>query len=334
MGVVQLGARLGAMWQAQRHLREGLRLVAAGDLAAAEPLLAGAFELARETGSDQLVVSTGEELYQVLARRRRHDEAAPVAVELLSRKVRLAGAASEPAAAWRNELIRLLGQLGRYGEAETLCRARLALARERRPPEARAAGFALVTLAWCVRGLGRWDEAERLCREGLLAMDGMGGSDAWALAGLAAALLRRLELDQAEGALRRAVGSWASVGRAELAQVAEEQLLDVYVVGERYQDALALSLTALGRARRGAAVVADRERQLRNLERHAFLLQMDGRQREAARYELRADYLRRAIEAEPRRSDGASPDPAGPVFEGEPVLDWELPGAAVALRAC
>lgn len=336
MRVVLLPARLGARWQAQRQLREGLRLVAAQDQAAAEPLLTDAFELARESGSDHLVRTAGEELYQVLARRRRHDESVPVAQELVSCTVRQAGAASEPAAAWRNELIRLLGQLGRYGEAEALCRERLVLNCERRPPEPQAVGLALVTLAWCVRGLGRWDEAERLCRDGLSALEGGAprGSDGWALAGLAAVLLRQLELDQAEAALQRAVGSWASVGRAELAQVAEEQLLDVYVVGERYQDALALSVTALGRARRGAAVVADRERQLRNLERHAFLLQMHGRQAEAARYELRAGYLRQAIEAEPRRGDGCSPDPTGPVFEGEPVLDWELPGVAVALRAC
>jgi tetratricopeptide (TPR) repeat protein len=336
MSVVLLPVRLGARRRAQRLLAEARGLVAGHDLDGAEPVLERALESARASGSDHLAFVAGEELYQVLRRRRKHDESVPLLRDLLGRQIRRAGRAGEPTAAWRNELTRLLGQLGRYAEAEPLCRERLALARERRPAAPRAVGFALVTLAWCVRGQGRWGEAEGLCREALTTLESgaPGGADAWALAGLATVLLRRLELDQAEAALRRAVDSWASVGRAELAQVAEEQLLDLYVVAERHADALALSTTALGRSRRGAAAVADRERQLRNIERHAFLLQMAGRAEEAARYELRAEYLRQAIAAEPRRGDGASPDPTGPAFEGEPLPDFELPGIAVAVRAC
>src|SRR5262249_6399194 len=184
----------------------------------------------------------------------------------------LSGRAGEAAAAWRNELVGRLGGLGRCADAEPLCRERLALARERRPPDPRAVGFATVTLAWCVRGQGRWDEAESLCREAVAVLQAGAprGCDGWALAGLAAILLRRLELDQAEAALRRAADAWASVGRAELAQVAEEHLLDLYVVGERYADALALSERALNRSRRGAAAMEDRERDLRGLDRHAF----------------------------------------------------------------
>ncbi|HYW25912.1 MAG TPA: tetratricopeptide repeat protein [Terriglobales bacterium] len=337
MAVVNLPGRLAARWQAERLLRDGSGMAADPERAGgAEPVLRQALECAREARSDHLVASAGEELYQLLARLRRHEESVPLARELLGCRSRWAGRTSEAAACWRNELVRLLGQLGLHAEAEPFCRERLALAREDRQPSPQAVGLALVTLAWCVRGLGRWDEAETLCREALdvLARDPSRASDGWALAGLAAVLLRRLALDEAEAALRRATQAWASVGRSELAHLAEEQLLDVYVVAERHADALALSTSALGRSRRGATVVGDRERQLRNLERHAFLLQATGREAEAARYETRAEYLRRAIEAEARRGDGSSPNLAGPVFEGEPLPDWRLPGPAIAARAC
>jgi tetratricopeptide (TPR) repeat protein len=336
MGVVRLPARLSARRRAIRLLGDGRRLLGDLDVAGAEAALTDAFRAARESDFHGPVVAAGTELYPVLLRRRRVDEAVPVARELMARHVRLSGRAGEGAAAWRNELIRRLGGLGRYAEAEALCRERLTLAREQRPPDPRAAGFATATLAWCVRGQGRWDEAERLCRDALAMLENGAprGSDAWALVGLAAVLLRRLELDQAEAALRRAAVSWTSVGRVELARVAEEHLLDLYVVGERYPEALALSEQALGQSRRGAAAAEDRERDLRGLERHAFLLQMGGRAAEAIRYETRAGYLRAAIETERRRGDGASPDPAGPVFEGEPLLDWELPGAAVPIQNC
>jgi tetratricopeptide (TPR) repeat protein len=337
MSVVHLPGRLVARWQAERLLREGGGMAADPERAAgAEAVLRQALDRAREARADHLVAAAGEELYQALARLRRHDESVPLAWELLACRSRWAGADSEAAAAWRNELIRLLGQLGRPVHAEPLCRERLALAREQRPPAPQAIGFALVTLAWCVRGQGRWDEAEALCREALDVLEGGAprGSDGWALAGLAAVLLRRLALDEGEAALRRAADGWASVGRTELAHLAEEQLLDLYVVAERHPDALALSATAIGRSRRGAEVVDDRQRQLRNLDRHAFLLQVGGRQVEAARYETRAEYLRSAIAAEARRGDGSSLDLTGPVFEGEPLPDWQLPGPAIAARAC
>ncbi len=336
MNTIALPLRLGTRRRAHRLLMEGRGLVAEHNLAAAQTVLQRALENARASGSDQLQLVAGEELYQVVRLRRKHDDLVPLVRDLLERQNRRAGRASELAAAWRNELTRILGQLGWYAEAELLCRERLTLARKRRPPAPQAVGFGLVTLAWCVRGQGRWDEAECLCREALAVLEAGAprGSEAWALTGLATVLLRRLELEQAEAALRRAVDSWASVGRAEMSQVAEEQLLDVYVVAERHVDALALSTAALSRARRGAAAVPDRERQLRNIDRHAFLLQMAGRLEEAARYERRAEYLRQAIEADPRRGDGASPDPIGPVFEGEPLPDLDLPGIAVAVRAC
>jgi tetratricopeptide (TPR) repeat protein len=337
MAVVHLPGRLVARWQAERLLREGSGMAAdPGRAGGAEPVLRQALDRAREARTDHLIASAGEELYQWLARLRRQDESVPLAQEVLACRSRWAGPASESAAAWRNEVIRLLGQLGRHAEAEPHCRERLALARQARPPGPQAVGLALVTLAWCVRAQGRWDEAEALCREALdvLTSGAPRGSNGWALAGLAAVLLRRMALGDAEAALRGAAEAWASVGRSELAYLAEEQLLDVYVVAERHPDALALSATTLGRSRRGAAVVDDRERQLRNLERHAFLLQVSGRQADAARYEMRSDYLRRAIEAEPRRGDGSTTDIQGPVFDGEPLPDWQLPGPAIAVRAC
>src|SRR5215472_10971963 len=205
MAVVHLPGRFVARWQAERLLREGSGMAADPDRAGgAEPVLRQALDRAREARSDHLIASAGEELYQLLARLRRQDEAVPLAQEVLACRSRWAGPASEPASAWRNEVIRLLGQLGRHAEAEPLCRERLALARQSRPPNPRAVGLGLVTLAWCVRGQGRWDEAEALCREALdvLAGGAARGSNGWALSGLAAVLLRRLALDDAEAALR------------------------------------------------------------------------------------------------------------------------------------
>lgn len=337
MTVIQLPSRLLARRRAEKLLWEGRRHVVALDPERAEAALRDAWQSALQSGSVQLADEVGEELYQVLLRRRHVDEAIPVLQQIVISRTRRHGADAEPVAAWRNELIQRLGQLGRYAEAEPLCRARLESARRRRPPDARAVGFAEVTLAWCVRSLGRWEEAERLSRDAVALLDARAvprGSVGWALAGLAAVLLRRMALDEAEMALKRAAEDWTSVGRAELAAGVDEQLMDLYVVGERHQDALAVSEAAFNRTRRGAAALLDRERQLRNLDRYAFLLSAVGRGAEAARYELRAGYLRRAVEAERRAGDGASLDPSGPVFEGEPLLDWSLPGIAVAPRAC
>lgn len=303
----------------------------------AETALREALAAARASGSSGLAAQVAEELYQVLLRRRHLDEGIPILKGLVIWFAQRYGSQSRPAAAWRNELIQRLGQLGRYAEAEPLCWERLQLARNRVPADPRAVGFAEVTLAWCVRSLGRWSEAEQLYQDAVAILesdDVTRGSSGWALAGLAAVQLRRMNLEGAEAALMRAARDWASVGRAELVAGVEEHLMDLYVVAERNQDALAISEAALNRSRRGAAAVVDRERQLRNLDRHAFLLSVQGRATEAARYEMRAGYLRQAVEAGPRAGDGASLDPSGPVFEGEPLLDWTLPGMVVATRHC
>jgi tetratricopeptide (TPR) repeat protein len=335
--VVAFPARVLAHRRAQQLLLEGRRHVVGLDPERAEISLRQALEAARSSGSVSLQSAAGEELYQLLLRRKRLDEAIPILRDMLGWQRHQHGRAAQSTAAWRNELTIRLAQLGRYVEAEPLCRDRLEAARKQRPVESRAVGFALVTLAWCVRSLGRWAEAEELCREAIAVLDGgraPRGSRGWALCGLAAVLLRRIELDAAEDALNRAAQEWAMVGRTDLVGGVEELLMDLYVVGERNAEALAVSEGALNRTRRGAAAVSDRERQLRNLDRHAFLLRVEGRASEAARYELRAGYLREAVESQPRPGDGASIDPSGPVFEGEPVLDWSLPGIAVASRAC
>jgi tetratricopeptide (TPR) repeat protein len=323
--------------RAERALLEGRRHVGERDLAGAERTLREALASARASGSANLVIAAGGELYQVLLRRRYHDEAVPVLQEVVRRHVEAHGPDGDRTAAWRNELILLLGQLGRYADVEQACRDRLAAATRLR--DGRGIGSALVTLAWCMRGLGRWDEAEQLCREAVAHLDACSGGLAqasWALAGLAAVLQRRLRMEEAEAALVRAIDAWGAVGRGDMVSAAQEQLLDLYVAWERYPDALRLSEVRFGRVERHASAAADRERRLRNIERHAFLLRIGGRADEASRYESRAGYLRQAIEAQPQSSDGGSwaADPSGPVFDGEPTFDWALPGAAVAARAC
>jgi hypothetical protein len=327
---------LMARRRGQRLLLEGRKLVAARDLPRAEAVLRQAMSVAEEGAGDAVLLEVGHELYEVLLRRRHRDEAVPVLEKVVAAHVRRDGPDQEPTATWRNELIRLHAQLGRPADAEVACRDRLASARRRRPPDSRAEGFALATLAWCLRsqGQGRWDEAERSGLEAVAILEGDGvrrGAAGWPLAGLAAIWLRRMQLEQAEGALRRAALVWGSVGRSELVAAVEELLMDLCVVGERHGEALALSEAGLARRRVGAEAMLDRERQLRNIDRHAFLLRVEGRAAEAARYELRGDHLRRATAAD---ADAISVDPAGPVFEGEPLPDWGLPGLAVAARAC
>jgi hypothetical protein len=323
--------------RAQRLVLEGRRLVAAHDLEGAEAVLRQAMTAARGGAGEAALLEAGHELYEVLLRRRRRDEAVPVLEDVVAAHARRDGPGHERTATWRNELIRLYAQLGRPAEAEAACRDRLGSARARRPSDPQAEGLALTTLAWCVRsqGHGRWDEAERLGLDAVAALESDGvrrGAVGWALAGLAAIWLRRMQLDRAEAALRRAATEWSAVGRSELVAAVEEQLMDLCVVGERHGEALALSEAGLGRRRVGADAMLDRERQLRNIDRHAFLLRVEGRAAEAARYELRGDYIRRGSTA--ADAAGSSVDPAGPAFEGEPLPDWGLPGVAVAARVC
>ena len=320
--------------------RQGLARYLELDLTGSAELFREALAAAQEAGSDALVTKVGEHLYAVLRRRQHFDEAVPVLETVVAAHGRRSGPDSDATLAWGNELIKLLGALGRDPEAENCCRDRLQAVRARFGPGSRQAGRALVTLGWCLRQQRRWDEARVAYEEALDILRGALGADhpdtGWALAGLAVIHTRLGQIEEAEAALRRAHANWDRVGRFELATATLEQLIDLYVVAERDADALALAEQRAVRTQRLSRLMAeDRERQLRNLERHVFLLQMAGRTAEAGRYETRAGLLRQALEKDPRSTDGASwgEDPAGPVFDTQPVLDW-LAAGPVSGRHC
>src|SRR5262249_61367438 len=102
---------------------EGRRRVVALDPEGAEPVLREALNSSREAGAADLAASIGEELYQVLLRRKRVDEAVPILQELVAWRTRRHGARAKPTAAWRNELIQRLGPAGRAGEEAARGRA-------------------------------------------------------------------------------------------------------------------------------------------------------------------------------------------------------------------
>ncbi len=340
MTAVWAPARVLAGRRSATLFRRGLAKYLELDLAGSEVLFRDALAAAQEAGSDPLLAKAGEHLYAVLRRRRRFDEAVPVLGAVVAAHRRRGGAESDATSAWRNELIRLLGALGRDPEAEAACRERLEAVRHRFGKASRETGLALVTLGWCLRQQRRWDDARAAYESGLAVLQAALAPDdpdtGWALAGLAVIDTRLGELAEAESRLRRAHANWDRVGRFEMAAATLEQLMDLYVVAERDADALALVESRAARAQRLSRLMAeDRERQLRNVERHAFLLQMAGRPAEASRFETRAAVLRRELEANPRSADGASwgEDPAGPVFDTEPVLDW-LAAGPVAGRHC
>jgi hypothetical protein len=80
--------------------------------------------------------------------------------------------------------------------------------------------------------------------------------------------------------------------------------------------------------------VKDGERQLWDLERHAFLVRWAGEEEQATRLERRALYLRGAIEnADGSGTGGWLADPAGPVLDLDAVVDWQLTGPQLR-RAC
>jgi hypothetical protein len=80
------------------------------------------------------------------------------------------------------------------------------------------------------------------------------------------------------------------------------------------------------------AAARTRERRLREIEQHSFLLAATGRADVARRYESRAQALHRLVDAEPPAAAGAD-DPAGPAFDSEPLIDWVGAGTPVA-RGC
>src|SRR5438067_2430529 len=129
-----------ALWSPARVLagrrsaalfRQGLAKYLELDLANSEVVFRDALAAARVAGSDPLLAKAGEHLYAVLRRRRRFDEAVPVLEAVVAAHRRRGGTESDATSSWRNELIRLLGALGRDPEAEAACRERLEAARHR-----------------------------------------------------------------------------------------------------------------------------------------------------------------------------------------------------------
>jgi len=324
--------------KARSLLRAGLDRYLAFDLVGAEELFTQAVRTSRQAGSTATIVDADEHLYLVLRRRRRHVEAVPVLEELATGHSRLGGPGGDAASAWRNELIATLGTLDRFAEAEPLCRAAVELAAARHGTASRQAAYARVTQAWCLRHLNRWSEAAAVSRQALADLEAGSGAEApvtgWALVGLASALLHLGEPEAAEECLLRAHGNWDRVGESALADATLSRLIDLYLAGERFAEALATSdrRRRLARGRSGAQLPG-RAQQLWDLDRHAFLLRAVGREEEANRFETRAAFLRQAIESEPRPADGSGEDPEGPLFDCEPVADWAGAGTPVA-RAC
>lgn len=237
--------RLVSQFRALRLYRDGLSRVEQLDLSGCEERFRSSLAAARAARSDAMTARAGEQLYMVLRRTRRPQEAVGLAEDLVACHERLRGADHDSTAAWRNELILLLGQLGRHGDAEVQCRARLASARRLHGDPSLEAGLAAVTLGWCLRQQRRYEEAEQACREGLACLESALGAEdertGWALGGLAEVLARRGESELAEAALVRARLNWDRLGQAEMATAALERLMDLYVASERYTDALELS---------------------------------------------------------------------------------------------
>ena len=236
---------------------------------------------------------------------------------------------------WRSATIRVLGGLGRWQECESECRAVVSAAST--PTER---GAALVTLCWCLRNRGpaSRDAAVAAGREAVAVLAPALGERhpdvAWARAGLASALLRAGDAASAAAELETARATWRMIGRSDLATAAEDRLLDVLLVSERIPEALALSEGRLAsRLPLTPAAARDRVRRLLDFERHAFLLAMTGRGSEAARFETRAGHLRRLVEAEPSRLDGAAEEVGGPLFRTDVEVLSVMPFAG-ARAAC
>jgi tetratricopeptide (TPR) repeat protein len=199
------------------------------------------------------------------------------------------------------------------------------------------AGLAGCTAGWAVREQGRLPEAEQLYRGALALLETAAGREApvvgWALCGLAATLLRQGEAEAAGELLARAHANWSRTGKTELADATVGMRIDQLIAAERLPEALDLSSRRLNRLRRfSEAAVGARERQLREITQHSFLLAATGQSDVARRYEWRAQNLHRLIEEEPPAAATAE-DPAGPAFDSEPLIDWVGAGTPVS-RGC
>lgn len=326
--------------RAERLLDKGLRTFVAFDLEGADATLREAVQVARASGLRGVLARSLETRYQVLRQRRHFDEAVPLLAELVRLRTSELGPDREETHAWRNELILLLGRLGRYAEAEVEARLRLESRRRTHGSDSLETGYALCTLGWLLREQRRLSDAEAFYRQALHGLERSLGplhpGRGYALCGLAAVKVRQGQFSEAEMLLARARDLWDIAGRPEMVASVREILTDLYVVAERLPDALALSEKRFGSlVRLSPAEARDRERKLWNLERHAFLLRACGRPGEAERYERRASALRAQLAESPSAADGAATadDPAGPVFDCQPFFGWVGASAAPA-RGC
>lgn len=334
------GVNLLRARRAERLLKDGLRAFVAFDLAGADGALREAVEVARASGLRGLLARSLESRYQVLRQRRHFDESVPVLAELVRLRTVELGPDREESHAWRNELILLLGRLGRYTEAEVEARVRLESRIRTHGSESLEAGYALCTLGWLLREQRRLSEADAVYRDALASVEAAAGplhpGLGYPLCGLAAAKVRQGEFAEAEALLSRARDLWDMAGRPEMVSAVRETLTDLYVISERLPDALLLSEKRFGSlVRLSPAEARDRQRKLWNLERHAFLLRTCGREGEAERYERRASALRSQLDESASAADGAAAadDPAGPVFDCQPFFGWVATSAPPS-RGC
>ncbi len=320
-----------ARWLAcDRLIREGRAAYLRMELAPAEAQLREAHRLALSIGSDHAIAASAQQLYHVLRRKRLYEESVPVLERLIESHQRICRPDCDDTFAWRNELIAVLARLHRDADAEAVAWQRLAAARRRYGMASLQAGLAGCTAGWAVREQGRLPEAEQLYRGALAILEAAAGPEApvvgWALCGLAATLVRKGDAEAAGELLARAHDNWSRIGNTDL--------VDATVgMSERLPEALDLSTRRLNRLRRFSdATVQARDRQLKEITQHSFLLAATGQSDVARRYEWRAQNLHRLLEEEPPAA-AAAEDPAGPAFDSDPLIDWVGAGTPVA-RGC
>jgi len=311
-----LPASFLAARRCEKLVREGSDRYQQLDLAGAEPLLRMALGEAERSGRARAIARAAQSLHYLLRRQGRDAESAEVLALKVDAHRRLDGIDGRWTAEWRNELIALYGRLGRQEELEARCRERLAADVHRHGERSPEAAWALLTLAWALRGSRRWDEAERLCRRALELLEAAFGCQhprtGWALTGLAVVREQRGDPAEAEVALRRARANWRRVGHVDRVAAVDELLIDLYIRQRCHAEALELSSVWL----EAPAAVPD-QRRLCRTERQAALLRAVGRTAEAAEWEERACALRMALELRLSERDDLSEDAAE-----MPAVSW------------
>jgi tetratricopeptide (TPR) repeat protein len=219
-------ASLLAARRCERLAREGSARYLSLDVVGAEPLLRAALAEAERSGRPRAIARSARSLYDFLRREGREAESAEALERMVCAQRRIGGMDGRWTAEWRDELIGLYGRLGRPAELEALCRERLDSDGRRHGRRSVEVAWALLTLAWALRGAGRWEEAEARGREALTLLEEALGCDdprtGWALAGLAVAREHAGDRTAAEAALRQARANWARVGHADRVAAVDE----------------------------------------------------------------------------------------------------------------